>query len=160
MRENESRRVWKALIATSAVVWALSIALAYGTGGMDPDSAPGLSMEGVVVGGILAAVIHLALLLSLPAERSGWVIRLAAAVIVLPYLLVSGSATAGILWVMLNQASWVPELALALSLFALHCAQLWRLAGLPIPRLQPLASFNQLNPAPGPGPAPERIAGR
>lgn len=104
-----------------------------------------------------AAFFHPGLLLSLLFEHRGWLARTVGAVLLLP------SVTLAALVVEVG-APGRPVLVTAVVAYALaHAAQLWRLAGLPIPPLHPLAApvtDDSFHLQTAQGERAERIAGR
>lgn len=110
----------------------------------------------------VAGVLHLALLASLAFEVQPWPARLFSAVLLLPSSVVA-AVFAAVEATHAARGELDPLVAPAALLFALaHAAQLWRLAGLPILPLHPIAApvtddfFHQAAPEQ----RAERIAGR
>jgi hypothetical protein len=83
--------------------------------------------------------LHLGLLLSLHLERRGWLARTVGTVLLLPSSIVS-ALMAGLVLAPGADGRTDPLVVTTVVAFALaHAIQLWRLAGLPIPPLHPLA---------------------
>jgi hypothetical protein len=158
MRSEEFRGVRLTLVALSMVSWPAVLVWDACSGHHCAPIRP--DGEELAFVALLVGALHLALLISFTLERGGWVARLAGAVIQLPTL---GIAAAGTTRIILNWPREAGLLALCLPFLVLHVMQLWRLSGIPFPRIQPLAleHVNFVSPqvAPGSGPA-QRNAGR
>ena len=140
---NDFRHARMVLIGASAAGWAALFNLG--------SSTP-----------LLVGLLHGALLASLDLERRGWLERWFGAVLLLP----SSTVAAVCAVYSLDSAAYgnaTPFEAVALVFALAHVAQLWRLAGLPILPLHPIAvpvTDDLFHPQAAPGQGAERIAGR
>lgn len=109
-----------------------------------------------------AGCLHLGLLASLVLERGGWLVRLFGVVLLLPSATIAVVLATIAIWPATNRNE--PVLVAAALAFALaHVVQLWRLAGLPIPPLNPITApvtDDFFHPQAAPERCAERIAGR
>ncbi|HEY0150471.1 MAG TPA: hypothetical protein VGB92_00645 [Longimicrobium sp.] len=84
-----------------------------------------------------AGCFHLGLVASLALERGGWLVRVFGAVLLFPSSSIAAFLASMTIWV----GGREPVLVTAAVAFSLsHLVQFWRLAGLPIPPLHPLAA--------------------
>ncbi len=112
-----------------------------------------------------AICLHLGLGASLALERGDWLARTIGAVFLLPSSIIAAVLANIAIWHVAS-GGWEPVLVTPALAFALaHIVQLWRLAGLPIPPLHPLASSvtddateSIFHPHAAPGHRAERIA--
>lgn len=128
---EEFRRVRIALVASSALAWTVALSFVFG-------EAPLLTPAGLLAGTLVSGVVHFGLMLSLALERGDWMIRLFGAVMMIPNL-VAAAAGSAVAISIAEMPEGKPLLAGFVSLLVLHAAQLWRLTGVPFPRVQPLA---------------------
>ena len=129
--KEEFRRARIALVTASALAWMVALDFA-------SSERPLLTPGGLLAGTLVSGVVHFGLMLSLALERGDWMIRLFGAVMMIPNLILAAGGFAVAIMV-----ADLPEEKLLLagfaSLLVLHVVQLWRLAGIPFPRVQPLA---------------------
>lgn len=128
---EEFRRVRIALVAASALAWTVAPSFVSG-------AAPLLTLGGLLAGALVSGAVHFGLMLSLALERGEWVIRLLAAVMMIPNLIAAAAGSAVAIMVA-GRPEGKHLLAGFVSLLVLHVVQLWRLTGVPFPRVQPLA---------------------
>ena len=128
---EEFRRVRIVLVAASAVAWMVACVLAF-------EGTPRFTPGGVLVVTLASGAVHFGLMLSFAAERGEWVIRLIAAVMMIPNLIAAAAGSAVAIMVA-GRPEGKHLLAGFISLLVLHAVQLWRLTGIPFPRVQPLA---------------------
>lgn len=112
---------------------------------------------------LLVGLLHLGLLASLGLERRGGLERGLGAMLLLPSSMVA-AVFAMYTLVSVAHGNATPGAATALLFALAHAAQLWRLVGLPIPPLHPIAApvtdDSFFHPQAAPEQSAERIAGR
>ena len=140
---DEFRRVRIALVAASALLWTAWMGAPGG-----PTTLAHLA-DRVLAAAQFAGAIHFGLLFSLTAERGSTALRAAGALILVTMIFLVG---AGLAFLSTKPFDGRGQFVAALSsIVALHALQLWRLAGVPFPRVHPITYSN---------PAPDHGAGR
>lgn len=141
MRAVGSRGARMALVALSMALWSGYLGwqeLGCPPAGCEEDTLP--------IGGVLVAMIvgtaHLALLISLTVERGGVLARMFGVLLLLPTMYVAAWFAAAVLW---SASPSTPHLeVVVLLVYGLaHLGQLWALAGIPIPSLQPVGGSHR-----------------
>ena len=149
--EDEFWRVRVALVTVSAVAWMLWMAAP--SGYLESGEPAMLTLAMVANAAFRSGMVHVGLFLSLVLERGGWARRAFCAVLMIPNCLFAGM---GLVYFLTEPAIELPHALVFLSLATLHLAQLWRLTGMPFPRISLTAlssidnhPFSNPNAAPG-----------
>lgn len=153
MRKNEFWGARAAAVVLSMVGWtALFASDRWASCSVEPCEPAHIDVGDLEFISLFVGVFHLGLLISLIAERGGWLARLIGAVALLPAFALTVVWTGAIIF---DEGPAYFSAPFGLLLF-LHAMQFWRLSGFAFPRIQPVRRDLQNYAAPG----AERIAGR